>query len=108
MNKQSQKDIVFKAITHILGDRYVEGQEVNLTRDEKRLAASLVEKAFEKHGVTHRKEEKLLNAHYLKTYARGLVANWIKRDPRLTGKVKEVDKIDDAVSEIVDSWLNDA
>lgn len=108
MNKQTQKDIVYRAITHILGDRYREGQPVELTKEEKRVAAMLVEKAFVKQGVMHRKEDKLHNDHYLKTYSRGLVANWIKRDPRLTGKAKtqkDNSSVSDAYDEIVDSWF---
>ena len=83
-----QKDAVYEAITQVVGPT---NGKVSLTKEQLTAAATTIATGLTKGTVAHKNSASLDDKTAL-SYARTLIKNWLTRDARLNGGVKNPSK----------------
>lgn len=82
MNKMTQKEAVFQAVTNVCGD--VDGAYTP-TKEQRAQVNSILFAGFQAGQI---ELEKTYDESGLKSYVSGLQSNWLRKDARLNGGVK--------------------
>lgn len=88
MSKQSQKEAVFHAVTHVVGSVPDTGP-VELTREQRAQVNMILFEGFRSGTIELDRE---YSDTELKAYVSGLQSNWLRKDKRLNGGVAYVPK----------------
>jgi hypothetical protein len=86
MNKMSQKEAVYQAVTNVCG---VTDSAYEPTREQRASVNQILFEGFRSGGIQCETE---FNDAELKSYVSGLQSNWLRKDTRLNGGVKYVAK----------------
>lgn len=84
MNKQTQKDAVFAAVTNVCGQQ---DGAYNPTKEERAQVNQILFAGFQA-GTIELSADKQYDESGLKSYVSGLQSNWLRKDSRLNGNVK--------------------
>lgn len=91
MTQQPQREAVFAAVKAVLGSSYKSGVPTSLSDQQRKQVLEQLIKGFQTKKIalkdTAANREKLKSAELMKAYVSGLLNNWLRRDPRLNGKV---------------------
>lgn len=88
MSKQSQKEAVFHAVTHVVGS-VPDSSPVELTREQRAQVNMILFEGFRSGTIELDRE---YTDTELKAYVSGLQSNWLRKDKRLNGGVAYVPK----------------
>lgn len=93
---KSQKEAVFLAVCEALGRIPVKGEKVLLSKEQTEHVRSLLLEEIKQGKVSLNKS---YSEQEMKKYVSGLVANWLRKDPRLNGGVSHKTEKTQATSE---------
>lgn len=88
MSKQTQKEAVFHAVTHVVGS-VPDSSPVELTREQRAQVNMILFEGFRSGTIELDRE---YSDTELKAYVSGLQSNWLRKDKRLNGGVAYVPK----------------
>lgn len=88
MSKQTQKEAVFHAVTHVVGS-VPDSSPVELTREQRAQVNMILFEGFRSGTIELDRE---YTDTELKAYVSGLQSNWLRKDKRLNGGVAYVPK----------------
>lgn len=88
MSKQTQKEAVFHAVTHVVG-AVPDSSPVELTREQRAQVNMILFEGFRSGTIELDRE---YSDTELKAYVSGLQSNWLRKDKRLNGGVAYVPK----------------
>lgn len=85
-----QVDAVIEAVKSVLGDAFVPGVKVELTKEQRASVVAMVTEGLTSGTVQFSPEARAKHeaAGTIKTYVGGLVTNWLAKSPELNGGVK--------------------
>jgi len=86
MATMKQKDAVYSAITNVVGNSNQE--KVSLTKDQFNAIASNLATGIMDGAVPYKKGAAQPDIKTATIYAKGVIKNWLKRDVRLNGGIK--------------------
>ena len=89
MSKSNQKEAVFNAVTHVLGESFPESGPVFLSREQRAQVNMILFEGFR--GETVERGREFADSE-LKAYCSGLQSNWLRKDKRLNGGVTYIAK----------------
>ena len=89
MSKTTQKEAVFNAVTHILGENFPEGSAVELSKEERSQVNMILFEGFRAGTIELDRE---YTDSELKAYVSGLQSNWLRKDKRLNGGISYMPK----------------
>lgn len=83
MSQTTQKEAVYNTVRSVMdehGKSFEDGQKVELTKDMKAQCVEVLVAGFEANEIELKSEQE-----NLKSYAGGLLSNWLRKDKRLNG-----------------------
>jgi len=78
-----QKEAVYSMVVNFKGNDFK--APCTLTEDEHAKVTEMLAEGFVKGEIAHRTPAKVATIDSAKIYAKGLLSNWLRRDPRLAG-----------------------
>jgi len=83
MNKLSQKEAVYNAVTEVIGEeRTIEDDALTLNKDEKASVRAILLEGFDNDTIEIKNSQE-----DMKKYVNGLLNNWLRKDKRFNGNV---------------------
>ncbi len=79
-----QKEAVYLEVSRFFGPDFKPGSKI--TDEQHAAITKILAEGFVKGTIAHRHPDKVVNMAMATQYSKGLLSNWLRRDPRLAGE----------------------